>query len=1267
MAYAIIGSILEHIGKGSKQTKAARNKRRVNPWAGVRVGEASHPGPGGSRRTARTRAQRNSGGGPAAPRTAATSTAACSGINVQVIMQIVQILQLLTSNGGLQQVLHAVQSIMDGATPASSQGKPPKERKRKTGNSRTTRAAATEPEERTATEPPRGPPPEDRTAAASRRPPPEERTNADPPRKPGDSEWTTVAHARRAKAAEQWQLRKEDWKGTIHSLDSMSTALESTEWPATAVVQVHSKDEILQLGYLLKGSTSAGKPPPQVTAAWRCASREEATKEVTSMADTLASVRALPGRLGGRILTEWCVLYAFNGGCPAASTPKRVAGPTIKATVVVRVSAERRYAGGEKWTAMQARPAATARAWVRDYVPPEKARAVHDMWGFEERASASGRKSVLTGLLRADAGAVPALINASGKGGWFAEPLRWEEPLEAPLAIPPMVVWLVVEDNEWDDDYHKRALSLAGPLGLARGDRQLGVRQERRPSDAPRTRTWRIDGAPREWQEGELTQVLCAAGFACVEPISKSNRGRKVLWWVRATALEESFLEIQCDNTVLMAVAQAATPNGGRGMVRKVRDRPTQIFAQERPGASTVDRPALAKPAQENEMEQDGGTEAKAESAAKRQAAAIAKPVGFTLPEGLRLVDNAGQGDCLFLALATCLRQTGGKTVNGPLIRAKIVAHMKRHAKRYETFWDSKKPQAAEEECPSWGEYLELLSAKGAWGSCLEVAAAAATFDRVVTIFGSDTPPQTYNVKGANGHMFLWYAAGHYQAALRTDCGDEEKELKELPQALKLLVNRSRAGDLKGCRGGGKRTANSGAQSSASSARTRPSTVGEPSAARLPQSATSKAPSRKSRSSARPAVSHQGPRNNDNAKSMGTSACTRPSTIESPSPGQTRASTAPARTVLTKQRSCSSPGADPPDAQHGEDSPKQQASRPDQPAGKPEQLASRGRKRATPAALSGWACPICGWKLKGRNNMSKHIRVAHPGVELDMREKGSLQLAMTSVIKIGPEEQAEWRCPHCPMGQRVATGTGSNKAIGCAAVDARTHHFERCHPDADPDDRKQLKRAANQRNSKLANAAWLNATAVRRIAAIQRGEGGAHSLGVLSRHWCKRSPRLFCYKCGITGTNCATMAKRPCDHGLGPRLPPMKRPHRKKGHGLGQRPHLLRRALKWLLGITEVQHMPDYHCLLQKVAKARGEDQQGTSLGPSTGGQDALPASSCAQGLALPRASRAPSTSRTRLSALPAANCSKSFPGRSRRSSAHCPTTTTGKDAPLEQ
>eukprot|EP00969_Alexandrium_andersonii_P176728 7814190-Alexandrium_andersonii.AAC.1 len=95
---------------------------------------------------------------------------------------------------------------------------------------------------------------------------------------------------------------------------------------------------------------------------------------------------------------------------------------------------------------------------------------------------------------------------------------------------------------------------------------------------------------------------------------------------------------------------------------------------------------------------------------------------------------------------------------------------MKSHPEFYQPSWDGKAPTKEEAVLESFDEYLVQLNCPGAWGSELEVAAAALQFDvPIVLVVGegalaSQGKPNHYvhHRAGKNKAIVLHFKGRHY-------------------------------------------------------------------------------------------------------------------------------------------------------------------------------------------------------------------------------------------------------------------------------------------------------------------------------------------------------------------------------------------------------------------------------------------------------------------------------------------------------------------------
>ena len=196
---------------------------------------------------------------------------------------------------------------------------------------------------------------------------------------------------------------------------------------------------------------------------------------------TRAELRKVPGVAGTnvRFMQCWVASLQATVGPGLRAERAKVQAPKAPATTILRMAVDKRYATEEDWKATVSKPGHMAKTWLRNTVAWETARTVHDLWGWQERANAGGGKPTMTGLMRVDTASIEALLAASGRAGWFIEPLKWLPEYPPTCRTPPPVRWIPREKEEEGLAYLCRVEAMASKLGLARGDRQLGVRTQR--------------------------------------------------------------------------------------------------------------------------------------------------------------------------------------------------------------------------------------------------------------------------------------------------------------------------------------------------------------------------------------------------------------------------------------------------------------------------------------------------------------------------------------------------------------------------------------------------------------------------------------------------------------------------------------------------------------------------------------------------------------------------------------------------------------------
>lgn len=578
-----------------------------------------------------------------------------------------------------------------------------------------------------------------------------------------------------------WRLRQSDWNGDIHTYDSLASLLPEAKKDVSCVVQVFNEDELNDLRTLVEaGSDSLTKVG--VTAVL-LASKQD-------IANGSKNLTQVPGLRGVKVVPRLAHLIQVGEGTgpKVQKTVQTVAAqPTVADTTVVRLSTEARYHQPDKWKYMVDNAAPLARKWLQTHVPAPHLRKIRDLWGTQLETSKGGGQAIITASLRIEKTALHALLALSGRDAWFVEAMRWDYD-----NVPPCTVnWIKRNQNESGPDYASRVASLAGTLGIARGWKSLGTRVPK-ATDAPdqaRTRAWKITGVPRDWGHDCIVAQMTQAGLSDVQVTSRRTYGRYSVLFATARGKDKlDFLEFEFQNVTVLATAQA--PSRGARTVKQslksssgvsfgandtgMQDRPKTVhrsFYADSPIKKKVKTDAPAGPGGAEQQEvaatqldeaakEDEDMPSKEGEGNSSAASAGVKTPERRIPEGMVAMPNSGMGNCIFEAIGQALNPEKPKPHMS--VRSSVVSHLKRHESRYKPWWDQKNPNG--EAGTTWENYIKLLNKNMAWGGALEIAAAAAHFDRAIHVLGPHmVHSEVYNRNAKGEPICLWFQKEHYE------------------------------------------------------------------------------------------------------------------------------------------------------------------------------------------------------------------------------------------------------------------------------------------------------------------------------------------------------------------------------------------------------------------------------------------------------------------------------------------------------------------------
>ena len=409
---------------------------------------------------------------------------------------------------------------------------------------------------------------------------------------------------------------------------------------------------------------------------------------------------------------------------------------------VIRCTASSRFVTAAAWTSLVSQPGPMLRKWCAG-LNADLANQLMDTWSWELKDS-----RVVQGLVRVPLPIAQQLVAYSGASNqgvaWFLQPLNWED-----LAlVRPALIWQARLDGEDDCQYLARVQLVTEGLGLAVGGKsQLALRVDALdPRNGPKTSVWRIEPVPRQWVGETVTEALQEAGFEGVQLISKYKRPFDSAWVFRACRPDckdhvPIVLEDDEGQLFLEAVREgqrkaAKLPRFSEPLKGERRQR---VGFQHKPdtadlelgqlpvslGATAVDGPI----GQQNENMEDS---VPGDTKLLRKRAVVGdgnskKARLELLPPTAKIHPNAGQGNCLFEALAQYASHVEKKSRNHRQIRGALVAWMDSHQKDIAQCWDARMPDDKPTD-ESFEEYLRALGKVGAWGGELELYAWAKSF-----------------------------------------------------------------------------------------------------------------------------------------------------------------------------------------------------------------------------------------------------------------------------------------------------------------------------------------------------------------------------------------------------------------------------------------------------------------------------------------------------------------------------------------------------------
>ena len=676
-----------------------------DPYLGVRVGEATHPGPAGSRVTKRRRAAKQVAGVPG-----------------ELVQQVVQAVFQALAQQGFR---------------FPEQPKPAKKKTVKTEKEKKLNMPAPPPvPERVSFYPPTKGPGAFKSIVGGA-------SGADPPRMPKPQaqktqtkSWVTVAatpsdQGRGRLLPSVWPLK------AVQPVATVRKQLEEGVWPEGQVTWCHSKEEIDQLQALCKLHELPNQP-------FALGLRVDGVSSFTGGTEC-----QLPVAWGDRVSFENFRFWALNSSLP--KLPQHVVSksnviPAKPDLTSVFVFIPQAFMTKDSWMSVKAQPHPFMTEWFQSR-PKELASALQASHAWREERL--GNEVFLKGTLRILASQGENILTWSGKDGIFFSPVQSASIQQTP------VKWIPKFKDEDPQVYFQRVSRQADKTPMAwrkGGGASLGIRVSHDAKDEGLTNCWKVRGVPREWTDTDLASALIGAGWTEIS-IKTIPQFRKQPWFIRARGpgkLGEEVAAVQVGNDLLtLEKAQAHTRKAPTLAFLKPKARPSQTTFGERRGTSAQVRDSDTPM---NNTETPENSEKSRERSPRRAANASASVATDVVPQwpdpdSFEELDCGGLGQCGFNAIAAGFAINEGMiwteakkkmVTRGKTLRQQAHQYITEHEDDFKHAWCVDPSWTQETEGGSvathWKEWLEHVLRPKRWICQYTVRALASRLGAKIVI-----------------------------------------------------------------------------------------------------------------------------------------------------------------------------------------------------------------------------------------------------------------------------------------------------------------------------------------------------------------------------------------------------------------------------------------------------------------------------------------------------------------------------------------------------
>ena len=552
-----------------------------------------------------------------------------------------------------------------------------------------------------------------------------------------------------------WALRAGDWSDPVLSYDELVAKASSGDAPVRAVALV-SEEQRDVLTSLFRG---AAKQHALLLVEQRSGERTE----------------RCPGSCGGRLALRQVF---FTRACtPGLEPPKprvQAAGGKLEVlkSSVVFCRFLQRYHDKEAWQQILKQPQRV----LFEHLAKHRLKAV-DSWGWCcEDVEGSPFKRVF-GKLRVSDKDIPGLLATSGQCGFF-------EPARSFAMDPVTTEWVPQQDGETPAAYLQRCLAVRADFGLVAGRRQLAKRL-RRDASTPVQRLWLVQTVPAEVTVEQLTAVL-AQTFQDVEMVWQRRRGGTRDFTFRAKTAEAAdsiALPLEFGDQQVVLWVRHAPPKRGQQAAQVIHTSASWSLLPPKPAFATEPRQGVPEALETGDvaggaggdkeataLSKDGTKAAEAAKRAAPPAAPAAKRVAGNqraLPPGAKITAVEKDGNCLFASVALGLNRLRRdpeteKEWTAAEIRAKVAVHLRKNEQKYVPQWDREMPDRT--QARNWEAYVAAIETDKVWGGLTELRGISRTFDVRVIVFPQNEHVEPFHIHGQakKRTIGLYFTGSHY-------------------------------------------------------------------------------------------------------------------------------------------------------------------------------------------------------------------------------------------------------------------------------------------------------------------------------------------------------------------------------------------------------------------------------------------------------------------------------------------------------------------------